>query len=433
MTVLTNAGARRSATSSSEGNLKILIYGINYTPEILGAGKYTGEMGQWLATRGHHVRVVTTPPYYPAWRVEEGYSAREYRRQPVSGVDVWRCPLWVPDKPSGFKRLLHLASFAASSFPVMLRQALWRPDVVVLIEPTLFCAPSAWLTARLCAARRWLHIQDLELDAATGLGMLSIGHVRRAMYGVERSLLRGAQRVSTITEAMRSKVMDKGVPERRTWLLPNWSDIEFVRPTQRDNEVRKEFGAGPGDVLVLYAGNMGEKQGLDLILDAADQLKEQRHIKFAMVGTGTTRDRLQRTAARRGLANVRFFPAQPLERLPLMLAAGDIHLVVQRREAADLVMPSKLTNILAAGRPSVATADPGTALYAVLNHHDCGITTTPGNVQEVVASVVMLAEDTTMRERLGRNARCYAESHLDKEKILTLFESNMRELVRSGA
>jgi colanic acid biosynthesis glycosyl transferase WcaI len=413
--------------------MKILIHGINYTPEILGAGKYTGEMGQWLATRGHQVRVVTAPPYYPAWRVEEGYSAREYRHERVTGVDVWRCPLWVPDKPSGLKRLLHLASFAASSFPVMLRQALWRPDVVVLIEPTLFCAPSAWLAARLCTAKRWLHIQDLELDAATGLGMLSIGHVRRALYGVERSLLRGAQRVSTITEAMRRRVMDKGVPERSTWLLPNWSDIEFVRPMQRDNEVRQAFGAGPGDVLALYAGNMGEKQGLDLILDVADRLKEQRHIKFAMVGTGTTRDRLERTAASRGLANVRFFPAQPLERLPLMLAAGDVHLVVQRREAADLVMPSKLTNILAAGRPSVATADPGTALYAVLNNHDCGITTTPGNVQEVVASLVVLAEDSTMRERLGRNARRYAESHLDKEKILTLFETNMRELVSSGA
>jgi colanic acid biosynthesis glycosyl transferase WcaI len=114
-----------------------------------------------------------------------------------------------------------------------------------------------------------------------------------------------------------------------------------------------------------------------------------------------------------------------------MLAAGDVHLVVQRREAADVVMPSKLTNILAAGRPSVATADPGTALHTVLNDYDCGITTTPGNVQELVASVVVLAEDARMRERLGRNARRYAESYLDKEEILTKFETKMRILVKS--
>jgi len=413
--------------------MKILIHGINYAPEFMGTGKYTGELGQWLAARGHGVRVVTAPPYHPAWQVEEGYSAREYRHERITGVEVWRCPVWVPDKPSGPKRLLHLATFAASSFPVMLQQALWRPDVVVLIEPTLFCAPSAWLTARLCAAKRWLHIQDLELDAATGLGMLSTVYVRRAMFGIESLLLQGAQRVSAITEAMRRKVAEKGVPESRTWVLPNWSDIEFVRPMRRDDEMRQQFDAGPEDVLVLYAGNMGEKQGLDLILDAADQLRKLRHIKFAMVGTGSTRDSLEKAAARRGLANVRFYPVQPLERLPHTLAAGDVHLVVQRREAADLVMPSKLTNILAAGRPSVATADPGTALHTVLNDYDCGITTTPGNVQELVASVLVLAEDAKMRERLGRNARRYAESHLDKERILTDVENKMRELVRLGA
>jgi colanic acid biosynthesis glycosyl transferase WcaI len=147
--------------SSPQHDMKILIHGINYAPEIVGTGKYTGELGPWLAARGHEVRVVTAPPYYPAWRVEHGYSARQYRCERIAGVDVWRCPVWVPDKPSAFKRLLHLASFAACSSPVMLRQALWRPDAVVLIEPTLFCAPAAWLTARLCAASGWLHIQDL--------------------------------------------------------------------------------------------------------------------------------------------------------------------------------------------------------------------------------------------------------------------------------
>jgi colanic acid biosynthesis glycosyl transferase WcaI len=412
--------------------MKVLIHGINYAPEIIGTGKYTGELGQWLAARGHEVRVVTAPPYYPAWRVGEGYSAGEYRRERIAGVDVWRCPLWVPEKPSGLKRLLHLASFAASSFPIMVRQALWRPDVVLLIEPPLFGAPAAWLTARLCGAGRWMHIQDFELDAATGLGLMDIRRVRWAIYGVERLLLRGAQRVSTITEAMRRTVVEKGVREKRTRLLPNWSDVEFVRPMARDDEVRKEFGAGPDDVLVLYAGNMGEKQGLDLILDAADELKDRGHIKFAMVGTGATRQRLENAAVRRGLANVRFFPAQPLERLPLTLSAGDVHLVVQRREAADLVMPSKLTNILAAGKPSVATADPGTTLHDVLNDHDCGITTTPGNVADLAAGVVALAEDATMRERLGHSARRYAENHLDKNTILSAFEADLRELAKAG-
>jgi colanic acid biosynthesis glycosyl transferase WcaI len=412
--------------------LRILIHGINYTPEVAGVGKYTGEMGEWLAQRGHEVRVVTTPPYYPAWRVDKAYSARAYRRERMVGTEVWRCPLWVPSKPSGIKRLLHLASFAASSFPVMLRQVLWRPNVVVLVVPTLFAAPQAWLAARLCRAGTWLHIQDFEMDAAMGLGILGGNRIRRFLHEVETFILARFSRVSAITEAMRRRVVEKGFPEKRALVFTNWSDVDSVRPLPCDNELRPEFGAGPEDVLVLYAGSMGEKQGLELVLDAADRLRERAEIKFALVGAGATQGLLERAARERRLKNVHFFPLQPPERLPLMLAAGDIHLVVQKRGAADLVMPSKLANILAAGRPSVVTADPGTALHNVLNEHDCGLTTASGSVEELTAAIVKLADDARMRERLGRNARRYAESHLDKDRILSDFESKLQELVEEG-
>jgi colanic acid biosynthesis glycosyl transferase WcaI len=411
-------------------SLRILLHSINYAPEVTGTGKYNGEMGEWLAGRGHEVRVVTAPPYYPEWRVLEGYSAWRYRRERVAGVEVWRCPIWVPAELSGIKRLIHLASFATSSFPVMLRQVAWGPDIVMVTEPPLFCVPQARLTARFSGAKTWLHILDFEVDAALRLGMLKGWHdVRRFWYKIEYVLLRGFDRISTISEKMRQRVVEKGVPEDRTQLFPNWAETDFVLPLQPDSQVRRELGAGPDDVLVLYAGNMGEKQGLELVLDAAEQLRERTDIRFAMVGAGAAQERLERTARQRGLGNVCFFPVQPLDRLPLMLAAGDIHLVIQRREAADLVMPSKLTNILAAGRASIATADPGTALYEVLNEHDCGITTTPGSVTELVTGIVKLAGDPNGRERLGHNARRYAESYLTKDKLLSEFESSLQKLV----
>src|SRR5215207_10168135 len=121
---------------------------------------------------------------------------------------------------------------------------------------------------------------------------------------------------------MRRRVVEKGIPEARALLFPNWADIEFVRPIPRDNKVRQRFGAGPDDVLVLYAGNMGEKQGLALMLDAANQLRKREEIKFAMVGTGAARERLRRAARQRKVDNLQFFPVQPLKQLPLMLAAG---------------------------------------------------------------------------------------------------------------
>ena len=409
--------------------MRILIHSMNYAPDLTSTGKYIGEMGEWLAQRGHEVRVVTAPPYYPAWQLGEGYSAGRYRRERVAGADVWRCPLWVPSEPTGAKRLLHLASFAASSFPMMLSQRTWRPDVVLVTEPPLFCVPQAKLAARLSGAKTWLHILDFEVDAALQLGMLRGNRMSRVLYGIEYLVMRNIDRTSTISQSMQRRIVEKGIPEDRVCLFPNWADTEFVRPLLPDRGIRREFGAGPDDVLVLYAGNMGEKQGLELVLDVAARLRGRTSIKFAMVGGGAAWQKLQRAAEKRKLANLRFFPVQSLERLPLMLAAGDIHLIVQRREAADLVMPSKLTNILAAGRPSIATVDPDTAVYDVLQGHDCGLTPPPESATELATSIAALAEDAGLRKRLGQNARRYAELYLQKDEILSAFEAELRSLV----
>jgi colanic acid biosynthesis glycosyl transferase WcaI len=145
--------------------MRVLVYGMNYFPEPVGIGKYTAEMAEWLAGRGHEVRVVAAPPYYPAWKVAEGYRGRRYGRESIRGVEIFRCPLLIPKNPEGAVRLLHFLSFAVSSFPVMLAQAFWRPDAVFAVAPTLFCAPCALAAARLAGARAWLHVQDFEVEA----------------------------------------------------------------------------------------------------------------------------------------------------------------------------------------------------------------------------------------------------------------------------
>jgi len=138
--------------------MRILIYGINYAPELAGIGKYTGEMAHWLTGHGHEIRVVTAPPYYPKWRVWGGYSSRRYKLENSNGVKLYRCPLWVPEKVSGLKRILHLMSFAFSSAPVLISLIFWKPRVVLNVAPAIFTAPMALVAARLSGAKAWLHI-----------------------------------------------------------------------------------------------------------------------------------------------------------------------------------------------------------------------------------------------------------------------------------
>src|SRR5258706_2363594 len=339
--------------------MRLLVYGLNYAPELTGIGKYTAEMAENLASLGHEVRVASAPPYYPEWRIYPGYVSFTYKREQrsCSAPSVYRCPLWVPQRPSGFKRLLHLASFALSSFPVALRQAFWRPDIIIVIAPALFCAPGAWLVARLCGAKAWLHIQDFEIDAAFSLGILRSSLLRRAITLFEGFIMRRFDRVSTISANMLQQLAEKGVAGDRRLLFPNWVDTAKIHPPSTISPFRARLGFTDETIVVLYSGNMGEKQGLDILLDAAAQLAKLTHIHFLMCGDGAVRARLAQQYAH--LGNITWLDLQPLEALNDLLNAADIHALPQRADAADLVSPPKPTGLMASGRPTVAAAAAG--------------------------------------------------------------------------
>ena len=417
-----DVGEREGATT---GALRLLVHGVNYAPELTGIGKYTGEMCEWLARRGHDVRVVTAPPYYPEWRVGAGHTARRYRRELRNGVIVQRCPLWVPRRPSGSRRLLHLASFAAASAPLVVAAARWRPHVVFAVEPTLFAAPAAWLAARLSGARAWLHVQDFECDAALALGLLP-ERWTRPLLAAERGLMRRFDRVSTISPNMVALLHAKGVGHERTVLFGNWVDCRDIRPEPAAGQaLRAELGIPATTCVALYSGNMGEKQGLEIVVEAARALAREPGLLFVLCGNGGARERLERCAA--GLANVRWLPLQPAERLNALLNLADVHLLPQRADAADLVMPSKLTGMLASGRPVLATAHRGTALEAVVS--GCGVVTAPGDVAAFAQALSALAQRGIVRRTLGLAARRYAEEQLDREAVLTRFERALLDCV----
>jgi colanic acid biosynthesis glycosyl transferase WcaI len=372
-------------------------------------------MTEWLAAHNVAIRVVTAPPYYPAWSVSSGYSGKRYSKESLAGAEVYRCPIWVPRYPRAIKRILHLLSFAASSLPVVLWQALtWRPDVVLVVEPPLGAAPGARLAAALCGARSWLHIQDFEVDAAFDLGLLRAPRLKRAILGVERWLMRRFDFVSTISDAMRARLKDKGVAAERIVAFPNWVDTGLIRPIRALNALRVELGILPDTRVVLYSGNMGEKQGLEIVLEVAQRFSAEPDVLFLMCGDGAVRPRIARAAS--ALPNVRLIPLQSLERLNELLNLADLHLLPQRAAAEDLVLPSKLTAIMASGRPVVATARCGSDVARAAANG--GIVVTPGDLAAFTGAIRSLLADDTLRDALGAAGRAYAVEHWERETVL---------------
>lgn len=406
-----------------------MIYGLNYAPELTGIGKYTGEMSDWLAARGHKVTVVTAPPYYPAWRVRDDYRNTSYRVEKHDGKPtVYRVPLWVPEKPTGMKRVLHLMSFMVGSLPVMALQPLGQPDVVFTVEPTFFAAPVALFLAKVCGAKSWLHVQDFEIDAAFDLGLLPAkGFIHDVALGLERLFTRAFDRVSSISQKMVERALTKEVPPQHAVLFPNWVDVEAVYPMSGATELRRELGL-EGKVVVLYSGNMGAKQGLESLAPLASAFDADEHVHFLFCGDGAFRPMLEAEVA--GLHNVTLLPLQPVERLNELLNTADVHLLPQRAHAADLVMPSKLTGMLASGRAVLATADEGTQVAQVVEGR--GIVVPTDAPEELVAGLRVLVGDEALRARLGAEARTYAVEHLGREQVLRRFEHDLLDIVHGS-
>jgi colanic acid biosynthesis glycosyl transferase WcaI len=405
--------------------MKILVYGINYAPELTGIGKYTAEMAATLAARGHEVRVICAPPYYPQWRVGAGYSAWRYRRERGDGVRLWRAPLWVPHRPRGVRRILHLASFAATSLPIVLAHAFWKPDVVMCMAPSLLNAPAAWLVARLSRAHAWLHIQDYEIDAAFQLGMLTGSKLKRAALWMERTLLRRFDTVSTISKKMLERASDKGVTPPKLVLFPNWADVVAVYPLERRSTLRETFGIADDAIVVLYSGNMGVKQGLEVLVTAAVELMNRSDIVFVFCGNGPVRDAIHAVCG--PMKNCRFSDLRPVGELNELLNLADIHVLPQRHDAADLVMPSKLTGMFASERPVIAMAQPGTELYEVVAPR--GVVVAPGDAAALAAAIARLADDAPARARLGREGRAYAQAVLSRDAVLGELEAVLNSRV----
>lgn len=398
--------------------MRILIYGINFSPELTGIGKYTGEMASWLADQKHSVRVVTAPPYYPEWKVAEGYSNKKYSRTTEGNIEIIRCPLFIPSKITTLSRLGNLFSFSLSSSLPILSSFYWKPDIIIQVVPSLFCSLQTLLLAKIRGTTSIVHIQDYEVDAMFGLSMLKNGLIKKLAFWAEHKILNSFDYVSSISEGMINRALSKGVHPEKLVFFPNWSELDHFRNANRSEKFLIKLGINPNKKIVLYSGNMGKKQGLNMVIKAAKKMSINRDIHFVMVGDGAAKLELQSLANDFSLKNITFLPLVSHEKLPELLASADCHLVVQKSGAADSVMPSKLTNILAVGGNAIITASETTTLGELCMKHP-GIATLvdPDSISALVDGIKL----TLTMSKPNQIAKQYANLNLDQDIILRRF------------
>ncbi|MEQ1900560.1 MAG: WcaI family glycosyltransferase [Devosia sp.] len=403
---------------------RLLLLGINYAPEQVGIAVYSTGMAEWLAARGHSVEVIAGQPYYPGWTISPAYRGFLPKRTVESGVGVTRCPLYVPARPTGARRVLHHFSFALSALcPTLWRGLRQRPQTVFVAAPSLISAPVGWFVARLLGAKAWLHIQDFEVEAAFSTGLLkSTGLAATLARGFERWVMRRFDIVSSISPMMCRKLEAKGVPADRIVEFRNWADIAGIAPLQADSPYRRRWNIATPHV-ALYSGNIANKQGIEIVVEAARLLAPRKDLTFVICGEGPNRAALEALAGDAG--NIQFHDLQPKSDLSDLVGLASVHLLPQVAGAADLVLPSKLNNMLASGRPVVATASYGTGLAAEVE--GCGIVVEPGDAEAFAAAIVQLLDDPDHRAALGATARRRATERWDPEQILGRVETRLRQ------
>jgi colanic acid biosynthesis glycosyl transferase WcaI len=414
---------------------RVLLLGGNYYPEPTGIGKYSGEMMDWLSAQGYQCGVVTTYPYYPYWQVQAPYTnksswfKKEERSVPEGApITVYRCPHYVPAIPTGMKRMLSdLSFFLSAFFQVLLLLFRKKYDFVITVAPPFQLGLLGLLYKILKGAKLIYHIQDLQIDAAQDLGMIKSKPLLKLMFGLERFIVRKADFVSSISEGMIQKIQTKHT--RPVLLFPNWVDTKTFHPIGQKHGLKKQFGLSVNDKVVLYSGAIGEKQGLQTLLQSAKELSCRNDVKFVICGSGPYKEKLIEVAQKMALTNVIFMPLQPKDMFNDFLNMADVHLVLQKANAKDLVMPSKLATILAVGGLALVTAEPETSLNDVIAANNMGLLIEPEN-QSVLSASILHAIDQPHTE-LKQNARCYAEDYLTIDQVVSRYISQITNSEKS--
>ncbi|HBE21617.1 MAG TPA: glycosyltransferase WbuB [Cyanobacteria bacterium UBA11149] len=434
--------------------MRILIYSYNYAPEPIGIAPLMTELAEGLVKRGHQVRVVTGMPNYPERIIYEPYRDKWYCTEFIKGVVIQRSYVWIRPKPNLLDRLLLEASFVITSFIHALKGQ--PPDIILMTAPPLLVSVPAAFLARIHSCPIVLNLQDILPDAAIHVDLIKPNSkLVKILRFLEKFAYRHATKISVIADGFVNNLRGKGVPENKIVQIPNWVNTEIIKPLAKEpNKFREEHQLN-GKFVVMYSGNIALTQGIETAIHAAVRLRHLPDIAIVIVGEkgalenlhheeekalekfnedaeeGLKRLHLEEENALRNLqiytdtckaTNIKLLQFEPREKLPEMLAAADLGLVLQRKNVINFNMPSKIPVLMASGRAILASVPPdGTAASAIARSGG-GILIPPEDPGALAAAIVQLYIDPDKVKKLGEKGRKYAEENYAFETSLDRYE-----------
>jgi colanic acid biosynthesis glycosyl transferase WcaI len=404
--------------------MRVLILSQYYSPEPV---PKPAELAQALTERGHQVAIVTGFPNYPTGKLYEGFRLAAVKRETIDGISVTRSYEFPYHGKRILGRLLNYLSFMVSA-PI---GSLLAPtcDVIYVWHPPLTMGVAAWLIARMRGVSFVYDVQDIWPESAVVSGLLKHGPMVNFMCWLERFVYRRADHLLVVTDGARDNLISKGIDAAKLSVMPHWIDEKLFQRRDENSCLRfREEYDWKDRFVVLFAGNLGMVQGLETVVQAANELKNNSDVLIVLVGDGTDKNRLQKLAERMSLDNIRFIERQPMERMPQFMAAADALLVhLKRSDLSHWVIPTKTLAYLAAGKPILMAMEGAAA--QLLRDAEAGLVIPPeepGALAEAMRKISAMSERD--RVGMGEKGRQYLLENLSKEKMITKYEEILRDL-----
>jgi len=396
--------------------MRILLPIIQFPPDVNPTGVLMAQLCEGLMACGHEVSIITTFPHYEDFRIWEEYRGKLVKRDLERGMEIVRLFTYASGKKSMVNRLISYVTFnALATIAGVFSRSRW--DVILCPNGSFFSGITAWLVGKAKGIPSIYNVQDLYPDVPIRAGQLRNRHAIAALKAIEGFMYRKADHITVIAPSFRDNLVSKGVPMEKISIIPNFVDTEFIRPLPKANNFAQQHGLSDKFV-ITHAGNLGYVYDLDTMLNAASLLSSQKDILFLIVGNGVAKPALEKKAHELKLDNVRFIPFQPRESLPWLRASSDVQVSLYKNGAATDSFPSKIYEIMASGRPLLASSDGDSGVATLVKTAECGLCVKPGETEQLAEAILDLYRNPALRKTMGERGRRYAEENHSKQVVI---------------